>query len=345
MTNKKIVILLMAALLVVSLTDLFASGGRRNGTAGAQELLIPVGARGVALHSANIAGLSGVESIYYNPAGLSGMTGNVESMFSYMNYIADINMVYAAVGVNLRGLGSLAFTLKALDVADIPETTVERPEGTGSKFSTGFTVIGVTYSNYLTEKIKAGVTMHLVSEKIANSSATGVSIDAGIQYNKFAFVDGLQLGVVVKSFGTQMRYDGPDLYRNAEDPNSNRGLQMHKLEAASFELPSQMMLGLSYQKNFNDFYSTMITTAFQNNNFSNDEFILGAEVGFKDMLFLRGGYSYVSEAADNADENIFGPTFGVGLNIKGGMNITVDYAYRVTKYFNDNQLFQVKLMF
>ena len=129
---------ILAVILLFSVTNIFAGGESRNGTAGAQELLIPVGAQGIALGGANVSNLSGVESIFYNPAGLSGMTGNVETMFSYMTYIADINLVYASVGINMGSLGTFGVALKSLDIGEIPETTVQNPHGTGSNFSPAY---------------------------------------------------------------------------------------------------------------------------------------------------------------------------------------------------------------
>jgi len=43
----------------------------RLGTAGAQELRIPVGTRGMGLGGSTVASNHGIESIYYNPAGLA----------------------------------------------------------------------------------------------------------------------------------------------------------------------------------------------------------------------------------------------------------------------------------
>ena len=55
---------------LLMMAEVFASGGKRNGTAGAQELLIPVSARGLAFSGSYVSGISGVDAIYYNPAGL-----------------------------------------------------------------------------------------------------------------------------------------------------------------------------------------------------------------------------------------------------------------------------------
>lgn len=326
------------------MAEVFAGGGRRNGTAGAQELLIPVGARGLAFNGAYIAGLEGIESIYYNPAGVGFSKSSTEAMFSHMNYIADIGVSFAAVTSNFEGFGTLGFSVKTLEFGDIPVTTEENPYGTGATFSPTFVTLGLTYSNALTDRIRVGVNINLITEKIVRSSATGMSFDVGVQYNGIAEVDGLKLGVVLKNFGPQMKFEGPDLIRNATDPNSLRGEQFYLIDAASFELPSQLELGLAYERRFEQDYKFILATSFQNNNFANDEYKLAGEFAFQDMLFLRGGYAYLPEAQSD-DEIVFGPTFGAGFNVNAGVDITVDYAYRWARYFDANHMFAIKLGF
>jgi len=346
MADRNLIKLSIVVLLVVSFVNVFAGGDKRNGTAGAQELLLPVGAKAMAFAGTDIAGLTGVEAMYYNPAGMSGMEGSVEAAFSVMNYIADLDIVYGAFAVNLGGIGSLGLSVKTLQFGDIPVTTVERPEGTGAMFSPRFTVAGLSYSNFLTASIKVGVTFNLISEEIMSSSASGLGIDAGVQYDKFALVDGLKLGLVLKNFGPQMKFTGPDLIRSAVDPNSLRGSQFYSIDAATFELPSQLILGMTYAKQSSESFGWMITSAYESNNFSNDALKIGGEVGWNDMLFLRGGYSYVSEANEDKAENIFGPTLGGGINIHtDALDLAIDFAYRFTEYFNDSSIFALRLFF
>jgi hypothetical protein len=333
---------LLAALLVV---DVFASGGRRNGTAGAQELLIPVGARGIALNGAYISGIDGIESIYYNPAGLGASASSTEALFSYMSYIADIGVSYAAIATGFEGLGSIGFSIKSLNFGDIPVTTVEAPYGTGATFSPTYVVLGLTYANALTDRIRIGVNLNLVSEKIMRSSATGLSVDAGVQYNGIAEVEGLKLGVVLRNFGPQMSYDGPDLLRSAQDAGSVRGEQFYKIEGATFELPSQLEFGLAYEKRFATDYRFVLASSFQQSNFANDEYKVAGEFAFQETFFLRGGYSYMSEATDINEEQIFGPTFGAGVKVNAGFDIGIDYAYRVVEYFDANHVFALKITF
>jgi hypothetical protein len=335
----------LAILLVFTIYSVFASGGRRNATAGAQQLLIPVGAQGIAVGGAYVAGLTGIESIYYNPAGLSGLTNSAEVAFSQMSWIADIDFSYAAVAVNMGGLGHIGVTLRSLDFGDIPVTTVERPQGTGYTFSPSYITLGLTYANFLTDRIKAGVSFNIISEEIERTGGTGFTVDVGLQYDGLAQIEGLQMGIVLKNFGPAMTYDGPDLYRTADD-GSNRGRQDLKIQAEGFEMPSQLELGLAYKATIDEMFTGIISSSFQNNNFANDQYKFGGEVAYDDMFFLRAGYSYAEDRSGlNGDDNIFGPSFGAGFKFSGELDVTIDYAFRYVDIFDDNQVFAVKIAF
>jgi hypothetical protein len=140
--------LILLFILSINFT-LFAGDQTRKGTSGADQVLIPVGARSIATGGAFISTISGVEAIYYNPAGLDVMNGS-EAMFSFMNYIADINVSYVAIGAQLGDLGSLALDYKTIDFGDIPITTVDNPDGTGQSYSPSYLIVGLTYSKVLT---------------------------------------------------------------------------------------------------------------------------------------------------------------------------------------------------
>lgn len=345
MFKKSINLKTVGVLMLFLAVNLIAGGGKRNGTSGAEELLIPVSARGTAMGGSYLAGLTGVGSVFYNPAGLAVANGGTEAMFSYMSYIADINYEYAGVGVNFESFGSLGFNVRNLDFGDIPETTVENPYGTGSTFSPRYVTIGVTYSNHLTDRIRVGVTFNFVTQQIERTSASGIAVDAGVQYDNLGGVEGLQFGLVLKNLGAGMKFAGSDLIRQATETTGNRGIENFTIDAATFELPSQLEMGLAYATKFADTYSMVLAASFQNNSFSNDEYHFGAEFGFNDLLYVRGGYVYVSEQSDNEDQNIFGPTFGAGIHINSGIDITVDYAYRWVRYFDANHMVTVKFGF
>lgn len=343
---KRFIQALVIMILVSSLSvDTFAGGGKRNGTSAAQELLLPVTARGMALSGAYLAGLDGIDAMFYNPAGFGVTDNSADALFSYMNYIADIGFTVAAVGVKFEGFGALGFSVRSLDFGDIPVTTTANPYGTGATFSPTYVTVGMTYANALTDRIRVGVNVNIITEQIVNTSATGFAFDAGIQYNGVGGIEGLKFGMALKNLGPAVDFDGPDLLRTAVENDALRGNQFYKIDAAAFELPSQLEIGIAYEAKFTDQYKGLFATTFQNNNFAHDEYRFAGEFSYENMLFLRGGYTYVTEAQGNEDEYLFGPSFGAGVVIQGGLAITVDYAYRTARFFNANHMVTVKLGF
>lgn len=325
-----------------------AANKNRIGTAGAQELLIPVGARGVALGYSSAVFLKGADAIYWNPAGLSRMSGSVEAMFSQMSYIADINVSYGAIGVRAGDFGDLGFTLKSLSFGNIPVTTTDYPDGTGELYSPTYLTFGVTYSRLLTDRISVGVTTNLVSEKILNMSAAGLAFDVGIQYQNLG-VKGLMLSVAVKSIGPNMRFAGSNAYVNATTAGGNRGQSPYVVEMSSFEMPTCLELGLGYIPNLDEKNNLAVGGSFRNNNYLEDEYNFGVEYGYMNTAFLRGGYTFSPQTGKditNAKGYVYDWALGAGVHYAtGGVDLTFDYAYRNVKYFDGNHALTLKVGF
>jgi len=335
------VLLLLIIPLLLNVDTIYAGSENRVGTSGAMELMIPVGSRGSAMSGSVNALVSGVEAIYWNPAGVVNQKG-VEAMFSSLSYIADIKMNYFAISSNFGDAGTMAFSLRSLNFGDIPVTTVNLPEGTGGTYSPNYITGGLTYSRAFTDRIHGGITVKMISEKIVRTSAYGVAFDVGVQY--ISKETGLKLGVVLKNLGPNMTFDGPDLESFVNIPGQDPGSRQRalRLPGSEFELPSTLEIGLGYEYKLADQHMLTLAGDFQNTNFGNDEYRLGAEYGFNDIFYARAGYM----VAQNQDNNIYGPTFGVGLNIPvEGSSIIFDYAYRHAKYFDANQWFTVKVAF
>ncbi|MGH7452924.1 MAG: hypothetical protein ACRENG_16365, partial [bacterium] len=90
MKNRGVVLVSSLLLAAVFLTAINADAGtgKRRGTAGALELLLPVGSRGTALGGNFIASISGVEAMHWNPAGVAASPYRAELMASHFRYIA-----------------------------------------------------------------------------------------------------------------------------------------------------------------------------------------------------------------------------------------------------------------
>lgn len=337
---KKIILIIFTVLFAVSL---YAGDKSRRGTTGADQLLVPVGARSISTAGAFVATVNGVEAIYYNPAGLD-ISQQSEVMFSYMNYIADINMSYLGVGTNLGGFGSVGLSLKSFDVGDIPITTNEFPDGTGNTYSPTFLTLGLTYSKVLTDRVSIGTTVKFINETIGSASANGFGIDAGVQYK---FSNNLSIGATINNIGPNMTYSGQDLRVQTGVPGSVVGAPngTYEVVAEPFQIPSYFQLSLAYQENFDEQNKIMLASTFVANNSLDDVFNFGLEYSYINTFFIRGGYHLYTE---NMDESIYSFTAGAGVNyeIGSGIGVAFDYAYRDVKEFpTSNHIFTVKLAF
>ena len=336
-----------AVLLLAAATapDAFAGAGNRVGTAGASELLIPVGTRDIGMGGATAGTSAGVDALFWNPAAVAMMNNSVGLYVSHMNYIADIGVDYGAVAANFEGLGVFSLSIKSLSVGSIPVTTTQNPDGTGQTFDPQFFTAGLSFSRRLSDRIAVGITGNLITERLGEVSASGIGFNIGVQYNNLASIEGLSIGVVVKNIGPQMNVTGAGLLNQASVAGQNRPPQFYAVQAAPFDLPSSIEFGLGFKKSFTGDNSVLISTGFQSNNFSDDEYKLGLEYAYEDIFFLRGGYDLSQK--ESADLGyIYGATFGAGIHTAlGSTDITFDYAYRAVKVFNANHVFSVKLGF
>ena len=171
---------LLTILLIITFS--FAGTGKSVGTAGGTELLIPTGAKGIALNGANNATVSGADALFFNPAGISNLGSGVETQFSNTNYIADIGMSYLALAGNM-GKNTIALSVKSFDFGDIAHTTAGDPTGaSGKTFSPQFLTITAGYSKAYTDRKRFGASIKLLNETIMQTNANGFAFDMGVQY-------------------------------------------------------------------------------------------------------------------------------------------------------------------
>jgi hypothetical protein len=350
--NIKVLAKATVVLLLVLVNISFAGDRSKYGTSAAPELLIPVGSIGTSLSGSNLSAITGIEAMYWNPAGLSMLNSKSEVMASHLKYIADINVEYFAGAVDLGGLGVLGASIKTLGFAN-PEyvTTLESPEGTGQFWSPTYLTASLSYARKMSDKILFGATLKVIYEEIASLSSTGFAADFGLQY--IAGKSGLKFGVALKNFGPSMKFDGTGLDAYYEPSGTPTGStpEPRRVTLQSFNLPTTLELGISYNYPMGKKNSVELSTTFQNNNYSSDEYRLGLEYVYNKMVFLRGAYTFypdlkTADGMDVKESRIFGPTFGAGFRYPfGTMSLGVDYAYRVTEKFAANQWFSLTLGF
>lgn len=334
----------MSISVALSFQSIFAGDTARIGTAAGMQTVVPVGARYLAMAGANVASVTGIDGLHYNPASLAKMNGAAVASFSTMNILADIQVNYMALGFSMGDLGNLGVTMKFFDFGDIPLTSYQDYDGSnGRTFSPTFATIGLTYSAQLTDVIEFGITGKVITEEIDRVSANAFAMDIGIQYQNFAGFNGLSIGMVVKNIGTNLEYQGSGLRNKAREANAK--FDRFKLDAAtSDDLPTSFEIGVSYDMNINEENSIKFASTFNNYNFGSDELKFGGEFAWKDMLFARVGYLHSTDI--DADDLLYSVTAGAGFKYNiGGSDITIDYSFRDSQYFDSNHLYSLKVGF
>lgn len=315
---KKISILLLA------FGVLIAGDESRIGTSGGNQVLIPAGARGIAMAGSERVFSSGLESIYWNPAGLSRSSGT-STLATTMSLFDDVNVSYFGVSSKLGSVGMLGLTLKSVDMGDIPITTVEDMDGaSGGLYHPTLSTMGLTYSNSFSDRAFFGVTTKLVYESIPRASSTAIAFDIGVQYTGFAGIDGLGLALVMNNIGSDMKYSGSGLTKQAEGEGGIS--DFYNLEASNDKLPSTYNMSVSYIVS-----GATIGMTYTSHNFSYDELNLGVEYALMDMAYLRAGYTSPLLEEDSLldGETLFSMNFGAGLKYKVmGLDMLVDYTFR-----------------
>jgi len=346
MNRKKLLLILTMSTLVslIGLLPLYGGDDTRIGTAGGAQVQVPVGGRSIAMAGANVAEVQGLEALYWNPAGLDGLTLKAAGTFSTMKIFNDINVNYIGLAFDMGRLGALGFSLKAFDFGEIPVTTTQDMDGlSGQTFSPTFATTGLTYSKRLTDAISVGFTGKLILERIPGANASATAFDMGIQYEGLGGIENVSMGLAVKNIGTKLQYTGSAFLGQAQDAGSPI-TDFRDIPTAKHNLPATVEFGLAYRYNIAE--SSTLTAAgnFLNENFGQDAFKFGVEYGYSDIVALRGGY--LMNAGVDSEDQLYSFTVGLGLHTSvGGTSLAFDYAYRDSQYFDGNNMFQLTIGF
>ncbi len=338
-------------ILVVSITvglpssKSIAGNPDRAGQAGATELLINPWARSSGFGNANSGSIRGVEAIFGNVAGIA-FTTKTEVILAHTQWLKGTDINVNAVGLTQK-LGEstvLGFAVMSMDFGDIPVTTVDNPEGGLGTFSPSLININLSYAKTFSRSIYGGINLKIIDESISNVSAGGFAVDAGIQYvtGSNEDKDNLKFGIALKNVGTPVKFGGDGLSTRV---TSTSGYEFTvEQRSANFEMPSLVNIGVTYDIHLVKDHRVSVAATFTSNSFTQDQYALGLEYGFKNYLMLRGGFTYEENIFDdNLRTNVFtGPAAGFTLQVplgKSGKTFGLDYSYRATNPFSGTHSF------
>lgn len=295
--------------------QIFPSYGEdRAGTSGFQFLEVPVDPRGAALGGTAVATADDASSLFWNPA-LSARGGNTQAGLAHLAYYADVAMNYAAATQRV-GAFTVGAHIQTLDSGEMAVTDeFSGPAGTGQTFRYLGVVGGLTVSQALTDLFSYGVTAKLAHESAADVNAQAALLDLGVHYR--VGTTGAAIGVAIRNFGLNGEASG-ELERRTVD-----GSTVIETEFEDIVPPTTFMLGVSYDVlRSSDQHDLTVSGQLTNPNDNAEQFNVGAEYVWGDLLALRAGYAFGVEEA-------LLPSFGFGVNVPGlGMrSLRADYGF------------------
>lgn len=272
------------------------------GDSGAVFLRFGMGARASGMGEAFVGVAEDATSMYWNPGAMAAVLGT-NATFMHNEYLQSIRLEQAAISHETEyGTFGLSFTGLYMDKMDLYDDFPSAiPLGTFSAYDVSF---ALGYSRYVIPNLAAGLSAKIIYENIHETTAKGWAVDAGLYH--ISRIEGVKLAAVITNFGPPLKFEN-DSFTGTE-----------------FNLPRTVKVGASFEHSYPSIEGDLLVTF--DAVFPNDGDVkqhIGAELGYKRLLFLRGGFKggYDSQGA----------TFGLGVLYRRMM---VDYALQLT----DNDL-------
>ena len=325
---------------VISCSGAFAGNEDRVGSAGASQLLVNPWARSLAMGDAGSSSTNGLEATFTNIAGLA-FTGKTQIKFNYTNWMgsAGIGLNSAGIAQRISSSSVIAVSIQSMNFGDIDRTTVDLPESVSGTFSPRLNVFNVGFAHSFSSSIHGGINFKVISESISNLRATGIAFDAGIRYVA-GEQDNIKLGIALKNVGPVMKYKGDGISKEITVIETGN-LATLEQRSATFELPSLLNIGASYDFNFNEKNKLTVAGTYTANSFQKDQYGLGLDYGLtiEHAAFnVRCGYVMEKGTFKTANRTnaLTGFTAGISADALVGKNkspLGLEYAMRFAGVF------------
>lgn len=322
-------ITLTTVLVIAFLTSLsFAQLERSTskvGTTAATFLKINPGARAIGMAGAFAAMENDIYSIYYNPAGISRITGTGSAVFNHANWLADMSFDFAALALNLGDIGSIALSLTSFSVPEEKVRTFDNPEGDGRYWDASSLALGLSYARNLTDNFSIGFNVKYIRDQVWDMSASSLALDAGTMYT--TPFNGLRIGASISNFGTKMKLEGRNTYINVDpnsDPNSGPNNIPAEYRLAYYDIPLSFRVGLAMEVIKSQLLTVTTSVDAVHPNDNTEYLNLGLELNFNNNFYARGGYK--SLFLRDSEQSF---TFGFGLNymLVNDIGLSLNYGF------------------
>lgn len=294
----------------------------KSGTTGANFLKIDVGARATGMGSAYGAVADDMSSIYWNVAGMADIT-DISVEVDYSQWFANLTHTYLGVGIPVGDGYTVGLAAVSYGADDIPITTINRPEGTGAEYAIKDKLFAASFAGYLTTQFSFGVTAKYIYNAFADVHASGLAFDVGTMYDTEIY--GVKLGFVIQNIGMEQKYSGQDLSTLVQ---MHDGFYESSVDAEyvsyDFSTPLTFRASMSSEVINDETHKLIVAGDFLTVSDAKEQFMLGAEYTWKDLLILRSGY--------RINHDVFGYSGGIGLKYDGpGFGGRIDYSIAPTE--------------
>jgi len=301
-------------------------------------LSAPLGARATGMGDAMTAIEGNSQSIFYNPAGAAFQSSLVDVSFGNVSWIADIDYSYAAMTIAPRnGLyGVVGFSFMSVDYGNFTETirnSSERGYEEIGTFNPNGLALGLSYARAISSQFSVGANIRYVDLNLVNAAVARAgddlvrqkfenqtyTVDFGVLF-KTGFKS-LNFAMSLRNYSEEVTY----IQDTQELPLTFRiGLAMNVLDFTDLN-PEMHKLLVSVDANRpRDYY---------------EQLMIGAEYGFMDRLYLRGGYVFPT------DEQGISAGVGVNLPFASRYGIRADYSHTAFGVFSSVNRISVQLSF
>ena len=292
----------VAAALALVAGDVAAQGSAPEG---ALYLLMPTGARAVALGNAVVADTPGSEAVWWNPAGLANQDKREVAVHHSQTVFATGDALSVVIPSSLLGVIAASVNILKLDES---EATGRNGEPLGTLVTRSL-VYAATYSTPIGDRVTAGLSYKLIRFQVDCSGlctdieefrATTSALDVGAQFVPSA-TSPIAVGVAVRNVGIDLQVENPE----QADPLPTR-LQV----GASYRLPVPQQ----YAEDAEVHLAADLTDQLR---FERPGTHVGIEVAWQKRVSFRAGY------AAQTGSRLNGPAIGFGF-VTGGL--AIDFA-------------------
>lgn len=320
---------LVLILLTASVTEVIAQtsyGTDRAGTQGFQFTKITVDARSAAMGNSNMADATDGSSLFWNPA-LASKIGNSYVSVAHTEYLVDTSVEYLSY-IHKVGDFAIGGSVQYFNSGDINETTEAEPFGTGRIFRTNHMSAGLTGSHKITDLFSYGITLKYLTVGVEEVTYNTGAIDFGFAY--LVGETGLRFAVGISNFGL-------DASPNGETKRTAPSGEVIEEPESDISLPTRFTISAAYTAIETENNTLLLTTQLTNPSDNAEQLSIGAEYGFLNQFYLRGGYEFGHE------ERVI-PSMGTGIKIPfAGRRVAIDYGF--TNYNRLGSIHRITLGF